>query len=259
LTGMWKIHQFVTKDALGPLIALLLAASGFVQGQSAPKPVVVELFTSEGCSSCPPADALLQALDSTQPVPGVQLIVLGEHVDYWDDQGWKDAYSAHAFTVRQQAYADRLRLASPYTPQMVVDGKFEFLGSDPERAKQAFEKARDLPKVTVTLSSLKVDNGTLRAHVEAGPLPEHSEIFLALALDHAQSQVLRGENAGHRLEHVAVVRNLTRVGKSGKGEAFSQDVSLKADPSGSPCRLVVFAQEANQGRILGAAVERVQK
>ncbi len=225
----------------------------------ATKPVLVELFTSEGCSSCPPADALLRTLDSTQPVPGIQLIVLGEHVDYWDDLGWKDAYSAHAFTLRQQAYADRLRLASPYTPQMVVDGTLEFVGSDRERANRAFEKARALPKVTVRISSLKIENRSLRAHVDTDPSPAQAEVFVALALDHAQSQVLHGENGGHRLEHVAVARSLTSVGKIRKGEAFSQDVSLAADLSGGSYRIVVFVQEPNQGTILGAVVERFQK
>src|SRR5260370_23227968 len=201
----------------------------------ATKPVLVELFTSEGCSSCPPADALLRTLDSTQPVPGIQLIVLGEHVDYWDDLGWKDAYSSHAFTVRQQSYADPLRLASPYTPQMVVDGNLEFVGSDRQRANQAFEKARSLPKVTVRISSVKIENGKLRAHIETDPLPSQAEVFMALALDHAQSQVLHGENGGHRLEHVAVVRNLTSIGKTKKGEAFSRDVSLApASPPKAP-------------------------
>lgn len=260
---MWKLFQFgkSRKPFLASLAALLLAlATGAAHAQSAAvTPVVVELFTSEGCSSCPPADALLRTLDSSQPVAGVQLIVLGEHVDYWDDLGWKDTYSAHAFTLRQQTYADRLRLASPYTPQMVVDGKFEFLGSDRDRANQAFAAARGLPKVAVRISALKVENGNLRAHIETDALPANTEVFIALALDHAQSQVLRGENGGHRLEHVAVVRNLTRVGKSGKKEAFSQDVSLPADSSDSPYRLVAFVQEPNQGRILGAAVERVQK
>ena len=245
----------------GCMTALLLAFAGSpALGQSAaPKPVVVELFTSEGCSSCPPADALLRTLDSTQPVVGVQLIVLGEHVDYWDDLGWKDTYSSHAFTVRQQAYADRLRLASPYTPQMVVDGSFQFVGSDRDRANQAFEEARDLPKIAVRISSLKVENGNLHARIETDALPSQAEVFVALALDHAQSQVLRGENGGHRLEHVAVVRNLTRAGTSRKGEAFSQEVSLPAQTSGAPSRLVVFVQEPRQGRILGAASERIPK
>jgi len=225
----------------------------------ATKPVLVELFTSEGCSSCPPADALLRTLDSTQPVPGIQLIVLGEHVDYWDDLGWKDAYSAHAFTVRQQTYADRLRLASPYTPQMVVDGTLEFVGSDRGRANRAFEKARALPKVTVRISSLKIENGSLRAHVDSDPSPAPAEVFVALALDHAQSQVLHGENGGHRLEHVAVARHLISVGKTVKGEMFSRDVTLALSATGPSYRVIAFVQETNQGKILGAAVERVQQ
>jgi hypothetical protein len=247
----------VVGTVAGLLVTLMSSRS---IGESAnTKPVLVELFTSEGCSSCPPADALLRTLDSTQPVPGVQLIVLGEHVDYWDDLGWKDAYASHAFTVRQQAYADRLRLASPYTPQMVVDGNLEFVGSNRQRANQAFEKARVLPKVTVRISSLKIEKGHLRAHVETDPLPSQAEVFVALALEHAQSQVLHGENGGHRLEHVAVARSLASVGKTKKGEAFSRDVSLAADSSGMPYRLVVFLQEPNQGTILGATVERLQK
>jgi hypothetical protein len=257
MCSSWKsCWRIVFAPTIGLLFTL---GSGSSSGESATaKPVLVELFTSEGCSSCPPADALLRTLDSTQPVPGIRLIVLGEHVDYWDDLGWKDAYSSHAFTVRQQTYADRLRLASPYTPQMVVDGTLEFGGSDRERANRAFEKARTLPKVTVRISSLKIENGSLRAHVDTDPSPAQAEVFVALALDHAQSQVLHGENGGHRLEHVAVVRSLIRLGKAASGERFSKDVGLTLSTPG-PFRVIAFVQEPNQGKILGVTVERAPK
>jgi len=142
---------------------------------------------------------------------------------------------------------------------MVVDGSLEFGGNDRGRANQVFEKARSLPKVPVRISAVKSENGTVRAHLETDRLPSNAEVFVALVLEHAQSQVLRGENGGHRLEHVAVLRSLTRSGKGKKGEAFSKDVRLKLGPSNSAYRLIAFVQEANQGKILGAAVERVQK
>lgn len=244
---------------IGAALLIALAGSPSSAETATAKPILVELFTSEGCSSCPPADALLRTLDSTQPVPGVQLIVLGEHVDYWDDLGWRDIYSSHAFTVRQETYANRLHLDGPYTPQMVVDGNLEFVGSNWDRADQAFEKTRALPKVMVRISSVKIENGNLYAHIETDALPSHGDVFVALALEHAQSQVLHGENGGHRLEHVAVARNLTKVGKAAKGEMFSKDVSLGVGSPGQSYRLIAFVQEPNQGKILGVAMERIQQ
>ena len=221
--------------------------------------IVVELFTSEGCSSCPPADALLKAMDSAQPIPGAHLIVMEEHVDYWDEQGWKDPFSSHEITLRQVDYTERLHVREPYTPEMVVDGAFEFTGNDRMRAAEALKKAVALPTVSVRISSIAVENGKLRAHIDTDSVPEKADVMVALVLDHAESQVLRGENVGHHLDHVAVLANLSKVGKADKGRPFSKDISLGSRALAQPCRLVTFLQESGQGRIVGAAVEPVSK
>jgi hypothetical protein len=244
-------------------IALSLAAMGIlfsVPALAAPaNPVLVELFTSEGCSDCPPADAFLKALDAAQPIPGAQLIVLEEHVDYWDDQGWRDPFSSHALTLRQSDYVDRLHVENgPYTPQMVVDGSEAFVGSDRAQAGRAFAKEVAVPKISVQISTLHVEQGKVLAHLEIGAVPAKAEVFLALALDHAQSQVLHGENGGRQLEHVAVVERLTSAGKMKKGEPFSKDVAIKMDHSDKDYRMIAFVQQSDEGKVLGAAAAHVK-
>src|SRR5215470_1401425 len=155
-----------------PFITFALCISVCAAAQS-PTPVVVELFTSEGCSSCPPADEFLRLLDAKQPIDGAQLIVIGEHVDYWDDQGWRDIYSDHDLTLRQAVYVNRLGLKSSYTPQLIVDGSAECSGNDRKRAIDVIEKARTQSKVSVQISSAAFENGKLRAHIETGNLPEN--------------------------------------------------------------------------------------
>jgi hypothetical protein len=235
-----------------------------LHGADAGTPVLVELFTSEGCSICPPADRFLQKLDG-QHIPGADVIVLSEHVDYWNHNGWKDPYSDALYSERQSAYARRFGLDSVYTPQMVVDGTREFVGSDSGQAEKAFRKALSVRKIAIHLSSISADaSNTLRAHIETGTLeasfgPREADVYVAVALNRAESQVSRGENAGHRLAHVSVVRSLRQIGALKRGQSLAQDVQLKLDPGAdsSNLRLIAFIQEPRQGQVLGAASKLV--
>jgi hypothetical protein len=227
------------------VLVLLLACACRAQNV----PVVVELFTSEGCSSCPPADALLEQLDRTQPVAGARIVVLGEHVDYWDHQGWRDPHSSAAFTARQQAYA--LRFArDPYTPQIVIDGRTEFVGNDRGAVLSGIKAA--VPEQRLALRIVPEEGGS-KVRVEADPLPagklRKAELFVARALDSGASDVLRGENSGRKLHHVAIVTELKQVGKLDQKEAARVEVAAPA----SGTRLIAFVQEPGTGRILGAA------
>jgi len=253
------------------LMAAFFAAWMSVAASDAPSrnvssPVLVELFTSEGCSDCPPADALLQKMDQSQ-TGGAQLIVLSEHVDYWNHIGWIDPYSSHFFSDRQTAYSDRFGLKSVYTPQMVVDGTTEFVGNNPNLANQAIQKAEAQAKVPVRISAISLDTPhALRAHLEADALPESSKVRKAdvcfvVALDHAESQVLRGENGGRHLTHVGVVQSLTKVGNVEIGKSFAQDVQVKLDSKTDlrNLRVIAFVQQSGQRQVLGAALEKITK
>jgi hypothetical protein len=189
-------------------------------------PILVELFTSEGWSSCPPADALLEKMDTSQPVAGAQLIVLSEHVDYWDHDGWKDPNSSPALTERQVAYVHALKLKQPYTPQIIVDGTSELQANDPQQLDKVFQEASAAPNVPVRIGAVSVDAGNptvLRTRIEVdGSSDKHNaDVYVAVALNHVESQVLHGENGGRRLRHVAVVQQLTKIGKLQPGKSFA--------------------------------------
>jgi hypothetical protein len=226
-------------------------------------PVLVELFTSEGCSSCPPADELLQQMDVSQPAPGIQLIVLSEHVDYWNHDGWKDPYSSSSLTERQNGYVHSLGLNTAYTPEMIVDGASELKATGMQQLIQALQKAAAAPKTPVRITSLNVESASqplVRAHIEVdGTLQKHNaDIYVVVALDHAESQVLRGENTGRHLAHVAVAEEFTRIGKLEKQNKFSKDVQIKLKPGIEPTniRIIAFVQESGPGKVLGAALQK---
>lgn len=227
-------------------------------------PVLVELFTSEGCSDCPPADALLEKLDRSQPVSGAELIVLSEHVDYWNDIGWRDPYSSHEYSERQGAYASEFGLSSVYTPQMVIDGSFELVGSDAGGAIARIESAAKTAKIPVSITSIHSEAGNVVSfHVDAGQLPSSvsarsAEVLIATADESDESHVSRGENAGRTLKHIAVLRSLTRVGTVDQAGGFSQDVKIKTNRRNTgDGRLVAIVQESPAGRVLGVASARL--
>jgi hypothetical protein len=250
------------------IIAFCAWSSAYASGQAAPAaptadthPILVELFTSEGCSSCPPADDFVQKLDALQPVDGAQLIVLSEHVTYWDHDGWKDSNSSAALTDRQSAYVHELGLPTPYTPQIIVDGIKEMRINDAQQVEKLFQQAVTSPKIPVRIGSVSMDQGTsglLRMHVEtdANSTKSNAEVYVAIALDHVDSQVLHGENGGRHLTHVAVVQQITKIGKLQKGKTFAEELQLKLKPGTdlNGIRVVAFVQAQGPGQLLGAAL-----
>jgi len=232
------------------------------QASSSSAPVIVELFTSEGCSSCPPADALLLKLDKQGTVGGVPIIVLEEHVDYWDHQGWKDPFSSAQWTSRQADYASLLRRDSVYTPQMIVDGWDEFVGSREEQARAAIVDASRKPKATVDLQTHDESPWRIGVTIVVHAVPpalqsEKADVWLAVTERGLHINVLRGENAGEDLYHSDVLRILRRVGAShgNKEPSFSgeEKVDLGPEWKRENLRFVAFVQDPKTMHILGAA------
>jgi hypothetical protein len=227
-------------------------------------PVLVELFTSEGCSDCPPADALLEKLDRTESINKIEVVALSEHVDYWNDIGWKDPYSSHEYSLRQGVYGRQFGLGSVYTPQMVVDGRAQFVGSSESDAVRAIANASRTEKMPINLSAVRFEGAKrIVLHLDAGPSPasvgaRSAEVLIAVADDSDVSSVTRGENAGKTLRHVAVVRSLVRVGKLDSDGRFSQDVALDlSSGTGRNVRVVAIIQEPEAGGVLGVGLARI--
>jgi hypothetical protein len=222
-----------------PLLLALCLALPVAPVQATERPTVVELFTSEGCSSCPPADALLAELAKRPDV-----LALSFHVDYWDRLGWKDPFSSRAATDRQNRYAKLLKLATVYTPQIVVDGRWEAVGSDRADVARALELARrDPSEVPVTLA---LDHGQAQIALgRGGDRVAASVLLIGFDRRHVGA-VKRGENSGRTLAHVDVVRGVEEIGRLSAGEI--------AVPIPWHCDLVAAVVQAADGRVLGVAV-----
>jgi hypothetical protein len=240
------------------------------QAKSAARiPVVVELFTSEGCSSCPPADALLAKLDAQQPVLGAEIIALEEHVDYWDQLGWRDPFSSAEWTERQRNYAQVFRSGSVYTPQMIVNGATEFVGSHGRQGGEAIESAARQATTTLSITATTVPNKnaaevTVKVmNLDGARQNDQPEVWLAVTETGLHSAVKGGENSGEDLHHAAVVRKLQRLGpaapKQGATAAAAMPVfagvkvSLDSGWKRENLRVVAFVQERHSLRIIGSA------
>lgn len=242
--------KFVAGKLLVLLVCFAIGVPSYASGASG-GPVVVELFTSEGCSSCPPADALLGKLDRERNGPGPQVIVLGEHVDYWNGLGWKDRFSSAEFSRRQSEYEKRFSLNSVYTPQIVIDGRYQLVGNNESGVRDRISEAAQKPATTTI--SLFWNKGAVV--VKADNQSGHAEdMFLAITENDLSTSVARGENSGRTLNHTGVVRTLRKIGQLSGGR-FHSTIPITFQPGWKPenLRIVVFAQSEPGGEISGAS------
>lgn len=208
---------------------------------------VVELFTSEGCSSCPPADELIDQLQSENP--DLPLYILAYHVDYWDHQGWKDRFSSRSYTNRQQQYLNWLHLETLYTPQIVVNGQSENVGSNGRATAKAINDAlTHNAEGNISLTAVK-KNEDIEVNYQYSGSVNNTTIVLALVQKHGESNVTAGENTGRHLPHVQIVRQLKE-----ENTKSTNSVSIKApaDLQTQGWELIAFVQNKKNGQIIAA-------
>jgi hypothetical protein len=247
---------------IAAIIALTLGAALRAQeGVGAPEQsaVLVELFTAEGCSSCPPADALLRQANGRRTSGGALIVGVSEHVTYWDHGGWTDPYSSSEYTDRQNAYGQKFHLESVFTPQMVINGTEQIVGNDRAALAQALQKQEKEPSpMSLRIVSLSIDGNKLTVKFSTGgEVPAKGvDVIAVLADDSDKSNVLHGENSGRMLEHVSVARSISRVGKmKAAGERTVQIRIPSSFQASQGHHLILFAQTLDYGRVLGTATK----
>lgn len=241
-TAFWAIG--IGAVALAIISSFLTHPSATSSHAAEPTPVIVELFTSEGCSSCPPADALLKQLSENSSFPGVRIIALEEHVDYWNHLGWSDPFSSSDFSQRQQAYSTSIPTDGIYTPQMVVDGRHAFVGSRSREARDTIQKAAAEPKLPLQIRRKSAGVSTSEFEIQLPDLnhaPSDLELWIAVTESSLSSNVTSGENGGTTLQHAAIVRSLQRLGAPRGNSPQSFFTEVKADHRWNQHNLAVVA------------------
>lgn len=221
-----------------------------------PSAVLVELFTSEGCSSCPSADELLRQVNGNKTAGGQLIVGISEHVSYWNGLGWKDPFSADLYTSRQNEYGTHFQLGSVYTPQMIVNGREQFVGSDRRALEAALATESQRKSISLRIDSAQIKDNRVTFTYTASDLPAKSSLQLVVVLvdDMDQSSVHRGENSGRKLTHVAVARALAPLGSL--HEVEQRSMTLPLPPSflsnqATGHHLILFAQQSGAGAVVG--------
>jgi hypothetical protein len=224
-------------------------------------PVLVELYTSEGCSSCPPADALLESLLRDQPIKGAEVVPIGLHVDYFNHLGWKDAFSSAAYTARQRSYSTVFGDENMYTPQMVVDGDVAIPGIETEAIRRAIEQAAVKAHLPVRVTA-RASGDKAQLTIESPAAPPNTEkiqVMAAITEDGLSSVVTRGENHGRTLHHVAVARTVQSLDVlSPRPSTGTKQVSID-ERWGKDLKAVVWLQGTKSRQVYGAAIAAIAR
>lgn len=249
------ILNFQAGSFLFPGLFLIFAfTTTTVYGQSNQGFAVVELFTSQGCSSCPPADRVLAKLVSEAAEKKQAVFALSFHVDYWDYLGWKDPYSSAVYSDRQRRYARQYRSSRIYTPQMIVNGSNEFVGSRESVARREVQQAiNNQQNIDINLTmEPSADKNSLAVSYQLGKNLQDIELNIAIVEKDASTTVRRGENGGRQLSHVNIVRVFQTVSPSKTGSG-NLTLNLPAGLNSDNISVIAYAQHTDKMRILGAA------
>lgn len=215
--------------------------------------VLLELYTSEGCPTCPPADANLARLEKEQPVAGTEIITLALHVDYWNSLSWKDIYSSPLFSRRQQIYSQALKINQSYTPQMIVDGQTEFSGNNLAKAQKTIFEAAKINKAKIEITS---NAANYKIKIFDLPAHETATVFLAITEDNLASNRKSSVKSDVITRHVSVVRELKSLGMLTAAQVNLEiETALQIQPAWRKenLKLIVFVQENASRKILGAS------
>lgn len=210
--------------------------------------VLVELFTSEGCSSCPPADANLRRLSKLAKDRGYPIYTLSYHVDYWNDLGWKDRFSSSAATNRQRKYSTVFQLNQIYTPQFVVNGQWEFVGSNRNHTRKAVVQALQNQVSAQLTVNAKSDGSNIQVVVATSGTTEADRLVIALVQASAESSVTKGENSGRTLDHIHIVRDFREVAVK---DATQFRFAKPEDFTQASFHILAYLQSASHLRLMG--------